>query len=346
MMVVVTLTLNTQTANEDTMNRQERRAAEKARMAQAPAFDPSKIVNQNATPTTQAPSAPSGEGDVLHKLLDAKIEIPLGLLRSKHIFIATPCYGGQIGEPYFRSMMRLAIICNKYDIPFTVSTLSNESLITRGRNTLVSFFMDNTQATHLFFIDADIEFQAEDLLRMVAYDKPITVGAYPKKAVNWESIITAARTMPDETANSIEGHSTNYVVNFEYLKDAQGNPVPRVQIVDNLVRLKDAGTGFMCIRRDVIQQMFDKYPDLKYNNDINVDKRFEQYMYALFDTMIDPESRRYLSEDYTFCRRWQQMGGEVYLDPRTALNHVGHYTFRGNIRKLFTGENRHGKPQQ
>ena len=61
--------------------------------------------------------------------------------------------------------------------------------------------------------------------------------------------------------------------------------------------------------------------------------------HLLFDCIIDPESRRYLSEDYTFCRRWQDMGGDVWLDPRTALNHIGHYTFRGNIRKLFTGKN-------
>jgi len=237
----------------------------------------------------------------------------------------------------------LSILCNKYDIKYTVSTLANESLITRGRNTLVSFFMENKDATHLFFIDADIEFQPEDLLRMIAYDKPITVGAYPKKAINWQSIVHAARTIPEETPDTIEGHSSNYVVNFDFLKDEQGNRTPQVQIVDNLVRLKDAGTGFMCIRKDVIQQMMDAHPELKYVNDINVDQKFEPYMYALFDTMIDPESRRYLSEDYTFCRLWQMMGGEVYLDPRTALNHVGHYTFRGNIRKLFTGENKHGK---
>ncbi len=281
--------------------------------------------------------------DVLHKMLDAKIEIPVGLLRSKHIFIATPCYGGQIGEPYFRSMMRLSILCNKYDIPFTVSTLANESLVTRGRNTLVSFFMENPDATHLFFIDADIEFNPEDLLRMVAYDKPVIVGAYPKKAVNWNSIINAARADETETADTIEGHSSNYVVNFDFLKDAEGNRTNQVQIMDNLVKLKDAGTGFMCIKKETIQQLFDAHPELKYANDINVDNKFEPHMYALFDTMIDPESRRYLSEDYTFCRLWQNQGGEVYLDPRTALNHVGHYTFRGNIRKLFTGKNTHGK---
>jgi hypothetical protein len=286
------------------------------------------------------------DNDVMYKLLDEKIEVPLGLLRQKHIFIATPCYGGQLGEPYFRSMMRLAILFNKYGIQYTVSTLANESLVTRGRNTLVSFFMENPSATHLFFIDADIEFNPEDILRMVAYDKPIVVGAYPKKAINWHSIISASRADESETEETIEGHSSNYVVNFDFVTDKDGNKTPAVQIEDNLVKLKDAGTGFMCIRKDVIQQMFDKHPEYKYVNDINVDQKFEPFMYALFDTVIDPDSRRYLSEDYMFCRTWQNMGGTVYLDPRTALNHVGHYTFRGNIRKLFTGENDHSRKQE
>ena len=318
-------------------NRKERRSAN----AQKKKSSSSGTIAATGTAPSVQPS--SNDGDVMHRLLDSKIEIPVGLLREKHIFIATPCYGGQLGEPYFRSMMRLSILCNKYDIPYTISTLANESLITRGRNTLVSFFMENPKATHLFFIDADIEFNPEDLLRMVAYDKPVIVGAYPKKAVNWGSIVEAVRRDERETADTVEGHSSNYVVNFEFLTDEDGNRLPQVQIVDNLVKLKDAGTGFMCIKKDVIQQMFDAHPELSYANDINVDMKFEQYMYALFDTIIDPDSRRYLSEDYTFCRRWQKLGGEVYLDPRTALNHVGHYTFRGNIRKLFTGENQSGK---
>ena len=305
---------------------------------------PKKLVPEAPAPSTQKANP---EDDVMYKLLDSKIEIPLGLLRQKHIFIATPCYGGQIGEPYFRSMMRFAILCNKYNIKYTISTLANESLVTRGRNTLTSFFMENKDATHLFFIDADIEFNPEDILRMVAYDKPIVVGAYPKKAINWDSILGAARADGlQETAETIEGHSSNYVVNFDFLKDEKGNNTPQVQIEDNLVKLKDAGTGFMCINRDVIQKMFDKHPEYKYVNDINVDNKFEPYMYALFDTVIDPESRRYLSEDYMFCRTWQNMGGTVYLDPRTALNHVGHYTFRGNIRKLFTGENKYHRDQE
>ena len=209
---------------------------------------------------TQSPKTEQQkDNDVMFDLLDSRIEIPLGLLRQKHIFIATPCYGGQIGEPYFRSMMRLAILCNKYNIQYTVSTLANESLVTRGRNTLTSFFMENKQATHLFFIDADIEFNPEDILRMVAYDKPVVVGAYPKKALNWTSIINAARANEEETEETIEGHSSNYVVNFDFLKDEDGKPTPQVQIEDNLVKLKDAGTGFMCIEKSVIQKLFDNH---------------------------------------------------------------------------------------
>ena len=86
-----------------------------------------KVKEQEVTKNTE-----TNNDDVMYKLLDSKVEIPLGLLRQKHIFIATPCYGGQIGEPYFRSMMRFAILCNKYNIQYTISTLANESLITRG----------------------------------------------------------------------------------------------------------------------------------------------------------------------------------------------------------------------
>ena len=313
-------------ARKKQTNKKPNKATSKAQ-AQKATTTPEPI-NENIEP---------GQDDTLYKLLDAKIEIPIQVLREKHIFIATPCYGGQLGEPYFRSMMRLAILCNKYDIQFTVSTLANESLITRGRNTLVSFFMEHPEATHLFFVDADIEFDPNDMLRMVAYDRDVVVGAYPKKAINWNSIVQAARNNEEENEQTIEGHSSNYVVNFDFLKDEQGKPQPQIQIRDNLIKLKDAGTGFMCIKKEVIQKMFDNHPELKYANDINVDQKFEPHMYALFDCIIDPESRRYLSEDYTFCRRWQEMDGEVFLDPRTALNHVGHYTFRGNIRKLITG---------
>lgn len=271
------------------------------------------------------------QNDLMHRLLDAPIELPLGLLKQKHIFLATPCYGGQVSEPYMRSVLRLGMMCNRYDIPFTVSTLANESLVTRARNTLTSFFMAS-EATHLFFVDADIEFNAEDVLRMIAYDQPVIAGAYPKKSLDWTGVRKAAQRDEDNLAD----FSSNYAVNFEFVQDADGNRTNNIQIENNLIRLHDAGTGFMCIKRETIQTLFDAHPELKYTNDINIDPKYNPYLYALFDTWIEPSSNRYLSEDYTFCRRWQATGGKVYLDPRVNLSHVGHYTFAGNIRRLFS----------
>ena len=57
--------------------------------------------------------------------------------------------------------------------------------------------------------------------------------------------------------------------------------------------------------------------------------------YAFFDTSINEISKRYLSEDYTFCRRWQKIGGNIWLDPDIKLNHVGQYVFSGNTKTLF-----------
>ena len=91
----------------------------------------------------------------------------------------------------------------------------------------------------------------------------------------------------------------------------------------------------MLIKRSVIETMMSKYPDLKYKSDINYSPEAEPFMYALFDTIIDPTTRRYLSEDYTFCRRWQKIGGEIWLDPNTKLNHVGSYTFEGDVSKII-----------
>ena len=84
------------------------------------------------------------------------------------------------------------------------------------------------------------------------------------------------------------------------------------------------------IKREAILKLIKAYPDLKYNNDVNIQSGLEDQFYALFDTMIDPIDRRYLSEDYTFCRRWQDIGGDIFLDPSISLNHYGHFCFQGN----------------
>jgi hypothetical protein len=255
--------------------------------------------------------------------------IAVSELQKHKLFIATPCYGGQLTEPYFKSILRLVFFCDRNSIPLHFATIANESLITRARNTLVAFFL-NSDCSHLFFIDADIEFNVEDVIKLMVADKDVAVGAYPKKGINWDTVKKYVETTPNSSAADIGVAGSEYAINFNFT----GNNF-QVNVQDGLIDLKDAGTGFMMIKRSVIEKMCAAHPELQYNNDINVDKELDKFTYALFDTIIDGDARRYLSEDYTFCRRWQKMGGQIWLDPSIVLNHYGSYAYRGNPVTMF-----------
>jgi hypothetical protein len=256
--------------------------------------------------------------------------IAVSELQKTKLFIATPCYGGALTEPYFKSILRLVFFFDKHSIPLQFATIANESLVPRARNTLTAFFL-RSDCTHLFFIDADIEFKVEDVIRLIAADKDIAVGAYPKKGINWDIVKKFSITNPEATQDELACAGSEYAINFQF-KDIEKRAI---EVQDGLVALKDAGTGFMLIKRNVIERMTKAYPELQYNNDINVDKDLDKHTYALFDTIIEESSKRYLSEDYTFCRRWQDLGGQVWLDPNISLNHYGTIPFRGNPTIIF-----------
>ena len=135
------------------------------------------------------------------------------------------------------------------------------------------------------------------------------------------------------TDKEIAAFGSDYAINFQFIdRDAK-----TIAVENGIIKLHDAGTGFMMIKRDAILKMIKAYPDLKYNNDVQINNAngLSDKFYALFDTMIDPKDRRYLSEDYTFCRRWQDMGGDIWLDPSISLNHYGHFCFQGNPQAII-----------
>lgn len=238
-----------------------------------------------------------------------KAVIDVQKLREYNVFFATPCYGGMITDQYFLSMFRMSQTFMRYGINFRITTLRNESLITRARNILTAMFLES-DCTHIMFIDSDIEFQPEDILRALAYDKPIMAGAYPKKAL-----------------------PVQYAINFKFIDVDK----KQIRVENGAVEVLDASTGFFLIKRETIEKMIQAHPELHYRNDSNIDEKYNKYCYALFDTILDPDDNRYLSEDYTFCRRWQKLGGEIWLDPNTKLNHVGSYTFQGDVSKIIGG---------
>lgn len=232
--------------------------------------------------------------------------IDLDMIRKHNVFFATPCYGGMLTDQYFLSMFKTSQLFIQHGINYRVTTLRNESLITRARNILTAMFLAS-DCTHLMFIDSDIEFQSQDILRLLAHDKDIMVGAYPKKAL-----------------------PIQYAINFKFIDQEKR----QVRIENGAVELLDASTGFFLIKRETIEKMVQAHPELHYRNDSNIDETLNKHCYALFDTMLDPVDNRYLSEDYTFCRRAQALGMEVWLDLSTKLSHVGSYTFEGDVSKI------------
>jgi hypothetical protein len=265
-----------------------------------------------------------------------QVQLSVDEIRKNKFFIATPCYGGQLNEPYFRSVIKMMTFFNGHQIPLAFGTIANESLVTRARNVLVAYFLASDY-THLMFIDADIEFQTEDILKLYAHKKDVVVGAYPKKGVAWDKIranlADPANKDKQMSDRDVASFGSDYAINFKFVD----KETKTIGVENGLIKLHDAGTGFMMISREAILKMIKAYPELKYNNDVNINNaELTDHFYALFDTMIDPIDRRYLSEDYTFCRRWQEIGGDVWLDPSISLNHYGHFCFQGNPEAIIS----------
>ena len=231
------------------------------------------------------------------------------------VFLSTPCYGGLCLEAYMSSIIKLQVLCLKEGIQLMIDTTENESLVHRARNVSVGRFMQKTDCDFLMFIDADIDFDPHAVLRLVKSGHDLSVACYPKKVVMWDQAANAIKAGDNRDMAML---SSSLVVNIGANKRS---------IVDGFVEVLDGPTGFMLIRRSVFKQLEEKFPELWCKND-HQNRDFDDY-HAAFDCMIDPESRRYLSEDYAFCRRWQQVGGKIFADVNTTLGHVGNLPFSG-----------------
>ena len=246
--------------------------------------------------------------------------------QTARLFVATPCFGGQVSHIYTASLLKLqqAVAARP---PMTVRFVMrpDDSLITRARATLVTSFLDDPLATHLLFIDADIGFEPEQVFRLLDFDADMTAAVYPLKRIDWDK---TRRALAANVANPAAA-SLNYVVELEDPDHAVAR--------DGFVRVRYAGTGFLMIRRRVLEEMCARHPELQFKRDFSAPGQAiaaSPNRYALFDCMIDGDGN-YLSEDYSFCRRWHDMGGEIWADLTSRLNHVGSTTYCGDLATQF-----------
>ena len=208
-----------------------------------------------------------------------------------NIMIGTPCYGGQVFTNYLTSVLGLVITAQKRnDLNLGFRVRGGDSLITRARNSIVAEFLASEQFTHLLWIDADIGFTPDAIYRLINSGHDIAAGIYPLKAL----------TLPDE----LNGNRDEL---FKKHQRYPFNPVDpkNIDVKNGFIEVKDAPTGLMLIKREVLEKMVEAYPELKYNPDRQVGlegiaAKIADHYYNFFDTFID-ESGRYLSEDYAFC---------------------------------------------
>jgi hypothetical protein len=244
-----------------------------------------------------------------------------------HLVVATPCFGGQVSSIYASSIFQLqSALRAKSNIEFKVHLRDGDALITRARANLMTLFLDDPAATHFLFVDADIGFTPDQVFRLIESGADVVAGVYPIKRVNWDK----ARRVIEARRPKLPAAALDYVLEI--------NDPDHVAVVNGFTRVRYAGTGFLMIRRHVFERMcaHPAYASLQFFREHSHDALAGSLnRFALFECMIDPSSGTYLSEDFAFCKRWTDIGGEIWADLESRLDHVGPSVFHGDISSQF-----------
>lgn len=211
--------------------------------------------------------------------------------------------------------------------------VSGSALITRARNHLVAQFLESS-FSHFMFLDADIAFEANDVLTLLALDRDVIGAPCAQKCFRWEVVKEAVLRDPDITSAELQSTAT---IDMNFV-----GPPAKFGVRDP-VEVEGLGTGLMMIKRNVFERMAKQYPEIAYRPDGSR----EGVQHAFFDCAIDHRrdiklvetgetktvggTGHYLGEDYTFCQRFRAMGGQVWLCPWMKTKHVGTYAFGSNL---------------
>jgi hypothetical protein len=231
-----------------------------------------------------------------------------------------------VTDLYAGSLLKLVMACQGRDVRLQVQMTGSDALITRARQNVVAHFLGIEAATHLLFIDADIGFEPEQVFRLMDFDAPMSAAVYPIKRIDWEKVAAMAQA----GRAPLHKAALSYMVEF-----VDAGPI---ETRNGFARVSYAGTGFLMIKREALVSMIQHYPELRYAHDHKPNDKLagSPWRSALFNCMIDSETGTYLSEDFSFCRRWTAMGGEIWADLESRLTHVGTVDFAGDLSTQFS----------
>lgn len=255
------------------------------------------------------------------------IEKETKLIKNKPgIFLATPVHSN-VSLHYFLSVINFQNKCHVNKINLNVG-MNKSSLVTQGRNLCVNdFFKAEILKTsdYLLFIDSDIEFNYETIIKMIEADKDVIAAPYPLKCIDWNKIQESSKNVDDPDILKNKG-------SLWPLKSMEDDKT--IKVYENgIAEVGAVPTGCTLIKRSVFEKMIKEYPNLKIKQDTYVNGELKQhdYLYNFFDTYFDEKTNKYYGEDYNFCRLWKAIGGKVHIVLTEKVVHVGEYRYEGNI---------------
>lgn len=240
------------------------------------------------------------------------------------IFIPVICYNHNGLCEYFMCLMKLVLLLKQMNINCVLFPITFESLISRARNAAIAHFLSNTDNTHIMFIDADIEFNPEDVVKLIFTRKDVICAAYAQKWLDTSRV-------HDVVVSGLNLQNCLDIctkTSVHLIADANNVDLSKIRKVEY------ATTGFLLCQRNVFEAMVEKYPERKYKNDIDgYAGADDELFYDFFPVQINPDTRRFESEDYGFSRMWREIGGEIYVMTDITLKHHGWFAYPANLQR-------------
>ena len=246
------------------------------------------------------------------------------------IYVATPVHS-ECSIHYTQALLKFQQACMMNNIMVSFSLLKS-SLVTQGRNLCVANFLgDPMKYTHMLFIDSDIDFKFETIIKMLKFDKEVVATPYPMKHIHWEQIWERLQQGKIKTKDELMRAGFIYPIKMDGLMDVNKK---EISIVDGLMEVSHAPTGCMLIKRQVFDKMIKAYPEdrIEQHTIVNGEAKITENMYNFFDTIHESDSKKYYGEDFGFCKKWTKIGGKCYCYIEDPITHIGEYQYSGSLK--------------
>ena len=238
------------------------------------------------------------------------------------VFVATPVHS-EVSIHYTQALLEFQKKCVEKKIAVNFE-LVKSSLVTQGRNICVSNFLSQPKFTHLLFIDSDIYFHSDSIVKMLEKDKDIISIPYPLKTIRWDKVFDKIKKGEITNENEIYKWTNTYPMKMKE---------KNFDVKRGVLEVHSSPTGCMLIKREVFDKLIKAYPDknIVQKTIINGEYVTKPNMWNFFDTLHDPVEKTYLGEDFSFCKLWTDIGGKCHAYISDEISHIGEHAYTGRF---------------